>query len=108
MSIEHMKRISAAEEEAVSIRRQAQVEVRRLTEKGRKDAADLLDQAKKQAEARYQEAVRTAETEAGASYEARLTEVAKECEALKALAANKIPEAVEVIKGKVVKSSVNR
>ena len=49
MSIENMKRISAVEEEAVSIRRQAQADVRRLAEQSRKEAADLLENAKKQA-----------------------------------------------------------
>lgn len=108
MSIEHMKRISTAEEEAVSIRRQAQADVRKLTEKGRKDAADLLNEAKAKAEKRYQEVVRQAETEAQTAYDARLAEVAKECEAMKALAENKLSEAVGVIKGKVVNTSGDR
>ena len=108
MSIENMKRISAVEEEAVSIRRQAQADVRRLTEQSRKQVADLLENAKKQAESRYQEAIRLAESEAQAAYDERLAEVARECEALKTKAAGKLPEAVGLIKGKVVKSSGNR
>ena len=98
MSIEYMKRISAAEEEAVSVRRQAQTDAR-------KDAEQLLEQAKKKAEAAYQEVIRNAEAEAQKAYDKRLAEVAAECDAMKKRAAEKLPSAVKVITGKVVNLS---
>ena len=105
MSIEYMKRISAAEEEAVSVRRQAQTDARKLAEQGRKDAEQLLEQAKKKAEAAYQEVIRNAEAEAQKAYDKRLAEVAAEGDAMKKRAAEKLPSAVKVITGKVVNLS---
>lgn len=107
MSIDNMKRISEAEAEAVSIRRQAQIDARRIAEQGKQAAESMVEAAKKTANAEYQKTIRQAEDVANALYERRLEEVAAECDAMKERAAAKLPDAVKVITGKVVNTSVN-
>ena len=107
MSIESMKRISECEEEAVSIRRQAQADARQILDQGKKQAEELLEAARKQAADDYRATLTQAEAEAGAAYDKSLTEVQKECSQMKSEAKSKLPKAVEIITGKVVKSSGN-
>ena len=105
MSIESMKRISECEEEAVSIRRQAQADARQILDQGKKQAEELLEAARKQAADDYRATLTQAE--AGAAYDKSLAEVQKECSQMKSEAKSKLPKAVEIITGKVVKSSGN-
>lgn len=107
MSIESMKRISQAEEEAVSIRRQAQTEAKLTQDQSKKQAADIISAAKKQAEENYRAILAKAEEEAEAVFEGKLAAVQNECESMKSEARAKLPEAVKIITGKVVKSSGN-
>ena len=94
MSIESMKRISECEEEAVSIRRQAQADARQILDQGKKQAEELVEAARKQAADDYRATL-------------ALAEVQKECSRMKSEARSKLPKAVEIITGKVVKSSGN-
>lgn len=105
MSIEDMKRISEAEEEAVSIRRQAQADARQIQEEGRRQAAQVLEDARKLADSSYRQVLRQAEESAEKDYQARMAQVAQECDAMKAGARERLEKAVEIIAGKVVKSS---
>ena len=108
MSIESMKRISECEEEAVSIRRQAQADARQILDQGKKQAEELVEAARKQAADDYRATLAQAEAEAGAAYDKSLAEVSeKECSRMKSEARSKLPKAVEIITGKVVKSSGN-
>ena len=75
MSIESMKRISECEEEAVSIRRQAQADARQILDQGKKQAEELLEAARKQAADDYRATLTQAEAEAGAAYDKSLAEV---------------------------------
>lgn len=105
MSIENMKRISEAEDEAVSIRRQAQADVRKIAEQSKRDVAALLEKSRGDANAGYREKIQQAEAEAQDAYDKRLGEVASECEAMKTMARRHLPEAVSLITGKVVSTS---
>ena len=107
MSIESMKRISECEEEAVSIRRQAQADARQILDQGKKQAEELVEAARKHAADDYRATLAQAEAEAGAAYDKSLAEVQKECSRMKSEARSKLPKAVEIITGKVVKSSGN-
>ncbi len=107
MSIESMKRIMESEDATVSIRKQAQADARQTLEQGRKQAEDLTEAAKKQADANYRTAMTEAEQKASALYEEKMSAVMAECERMKASAAEHVPEAVEMILGKVVNASVN-
>ena len=106
MSIESMKRISACEEEAVSIRKQAQADAKQMLEQGKKQASDILETSGKQADEQYRQTMAQAEAEASEIYSKRMAEVTAECESMKQQAAAKLPEAVKIITGKVVNSSV--
>lgn len=108
MSIESMKRISDCEAEAVSIRKQAQTDARLVLDRGKKQAMEIVSEARKQAEENYQAVLNQAEAEAQAAYDARLQAVQTECDSMKAEARARLPEAVKIITGKVVKSSGNR
>lgn len=108
MSIENMKRISGSEEEAVSIRKQAQADSKKLLEQGKKQAAELVETARKQADDAYRDTLRQAEAEAEKAYQTRMAEVAAECDAMKAQAEKRLAKAAQIIAGKVVKSSGNR
>ena len=55
----------------------------------------------------YRATLTQAEAEAGAAYDKSLAEVQKECSQMKSEAKSKLPKAVEIITGKVVKSSGN-
>ena len=105
MFIENMKRISEAEEEAVSIRKQAQADVRTLQDQSRRQAAEITETARKQADTRYQQVMRDAELKAEDAFRQTLAAVAEECESMKAKAQAKLPEAIQIIAGKVVNSS---
>lgn len=107
MSIESMKRISECEAEAVSIRRQAQADARQTLDQGRKQAAEIVSDARRQAEENYRSVLSQAEAEAGDAYDERLRAVQAECESMKLEARARLPEAVKIITGKVVKSSGN-
>lgn len=108
MSIESMKRISECEAEAVSIRKQAQTDARLVLDRGKKQAAEIVAAAKKEATENYQAVLSQAEAEAQAAYDARLQAVRDECSSMKTEARARLPEAVKIITGKVVKSSGNR
>ena len=107
MSIESMKRISECEEEAVSIRRQAQADARQILDQGKRQAEELVAAAKKQAADDYRAVLAKAEAEAGTAYDKSLAEVQRECSRMKSEAESRLPKAVEIITGKVVKSSGN-
>ena len=102
-----MKRISACEEEAVSIRKQAQADAKQMLEQGKKQASELLDTSGKQADEQYRQAMAKAETQASEIYSERMAAVTAECESMKQQAKARLPEAVKIITGKVVNSSVN-
>lgn len=102
-----MKRISECEDEAVSIRRQAQTDARLTLEQGKKQAAEIVSAAKSQAEENYRQTLNQVEAEAQLTYDERIRAVQDECVSMKAKARAKLPEAVKIITGKVVKSSGN-
>lgn len=107
MSIENMRQISQAEEEAVRVRKEAQAEAKRTLDAGRKEAAALLEGARARADEAYRQAMDRAEAKAQESYEEHLKAVGKECEAMRALAQGHKEDAVKVIIGKVVGISGN-
>ena len=102
MSIDYMKQISDAESEAVSVRKRAVTDARAIADQGRRQVEEILDQARGDADQKYQQVIRQAEAEAETAYQKRLQEVAEECDAMKAQAEKNLPEAVKVIIGKVV------
>ena len=108
MAIEKLKQISEAENEAVSIRRQAQSEARKITDTAKQQAQQLLAEAAVTADDGYRKVVRAAEDEAQKAYETKLLEVRSECKALKEEASTRVPEAVRAIMGKVVNNSGDR
>ena len=108
MAIEKLRQISLAENEALSIRRQAQTEARRIADDAKKRAVELKMQAAREAEEEYKKVIRAAEEEAEKAYGERLEEIRSECEALKKEASLRIPDAVNAIKGKVVNNIGNR
>ena len=108
MAIEKLKQISEAENEAVSIRRQAQSEARKIADTAKKQAQQLLAEAAVTADDGYRKAIHAAEEEAEKAYEARLLEIRSECKALKQEASARVPEAVRAITGKVVNNSGDR
>ena len=108
MSIENMKRISDAETEAASLRRDAAYKAKLILDEGRKQAESLTEEARRESDKNYRAAIAFAGQQADQAYEARMTEVAAECAALKQRARARLPEAVRLITGKVVGNSGNR
>jgi len=102
MSIDMMKQISQAEAQAVQLRADAQTEAKRTVDAGRKEAAAIVEDARKKADQAYREVMAQAEEMAQNAYEAHLDAVKTECEAMKTLAQGHKEEAVKLIIGKVV------
>lgn len=80
---------------------------RQILDQGKKQAEELVEAARKQAADDYRATLAQAEAEAGAAYDKSLAKVQKECSRMKSEARSKLPKAVEIITGKVVKSSGN-
>lgn len=107
MSIESMKRIAETEEQAVSIRKQAQADAKQMLEQGKKQASEIWDNSQKCADEQYRKAMAQAEAKASELYSKRLSVVNAECKSMKQQAQTRLPKAVKIITGKVVNSSVN-
>lgn len=105
MPIENMKRISETETQAASIRKTAAADARAIAAEAKKQAEQIVEQAHKDADTSYKAAMDVAEQEATAAFDAHLADVGKECGTMKNKASNKLPEAVQLIMGKVVNTS---
>lgn len=108
MSLEYMKQIAKAEEEADEIRKTAAADAKAAIDAGRREAQVLKDNAAREARAAYEAVIAEAEEKAANAYDQKLAEVAKECEAMKAEARKNMDAAVDIIIGKVVDTSGDR
>jgi len=102
MAIELIIKIKEAEEQAEQIIKQGLAEARKMAADTDKEAARLLEEAQREADALYRSRLDEAEREALAAYDDIISAAGEECGRLAAAAEQNMPEAVAAVYGKVV------
>lgn len=104
MSIAILKEITYAEEQANQLEEQAQLKARETVSAARKDAAALIGKALEQAEAEAREIMKAAEEKARLEVGKINAATQQRCNEIREKAVNKLPDAVDFIIGRIVKS----
>lgn len=104
MSMDAIKLVAESEEKARQVRSAAQAQAQALVDQAAKDGQARLDQARKEAQARARELLAQVEDQGEETTREALAEYEKDCEALKAKAAQRLDKAAELIVGRVVRS----
>ncbi len=107
MAVELVKSIKETEERAQELVREAQQEARKTLKEAQVSAEKIMESAVAQAEEEARESLNMAEKEAKAESKPLLEKQEDDIEQLKVQAAKKMPEAVALIKNKVVKTDAN-
>lgn len=103
MSEDVIKLIADSEDRAKERKAQAQAEAKALVDQARRDGEAWLDQSRKDAQARAKELLAKAEERGAQQAAAVLEQYRGRCETLRAQAGEKLPQAAELIAGKVVR-----
>ena len=102
MSIADMKKIRAAEAEALDIRKKAEDDMAQIIASGRKEARDLVESTRKASEDAYKASIAEAEKKASEIFEQTLAGEKAACEKIKADGRSRMDDVIDVIIGKVV------
>lgn len=102
MAIEQIKLIREAEERAEQIRKKSNQEAKEIISKAQGQAAHLLEEANRQLEKNYKEAMEKAQEDAEQSYRDIIEKAKREIESQIASADKYKNDAVSIIIGKVV------
>ncbi len=104
MSIDAIKQVTDTEEQAKVLVAQAQAQAKALVDQARKAGEVQLAEARKAAQAQARERLAQAEAAGAQRTQAALAEYETDCQALKERAQARLPQAAQLIVGKVVRS----
>lgn len=102
MSIAGIEKVRDAEMLADQIKKSSEEAAAQIIADGKKEAKALIDEAERKGAAAYKAAITSAEVEADKLYKARIAEEQEACNQFKSAARGNLPQAVDVIVGKVV------
>lgn len=107
MSIEVLKYIKKAEEEAEEIIKKAAADARQIVLQAENQSRQLLEENESDIENKRKKLISEAEESANAEIKARMEEIARQCADIKARAMERIDDAVNIIVGRIVNLNGN-
>jgi vacuolar-type H+-ATPase subunit H len=105
MSLEQIRRVKEAEEQAESIRKESAEEAKLLIQKANQRAAQMVEEAKTKGAIFYKEMISKTQTEAQLTYDDMLKEADKQGETILSAATDKFDDAITAILRRVVRTS---
>ena len=102
MSMDALKAVTDSEEQARVQKAQAEATAKALVEQARETGQARLEEARREATAKVKEKLAQADRHGEETKDQVLAQYAKDCEALKAKAHQRLDEAADLIIGKVV------
>lgn len=103
MSLEALKQVTESEERAKAAKAAAQAKAKVLVETAQREGETQLDAAVRRAQDQVKELLTQAEVHGQETTKTVLARYEKDCEVLKAKAGEKLPQAAQLIVGKVVR-----